>query len=190
MNTISAREFLDRFSNPYGETWEEFFFNSTEDELCAKGMGELIEDIDEHGQQEPVYVDKEGMVDDGCRVAVALAIMGKPVDFVMGEFPGYEPENIFEVDFILESGEAERLVNHSKDLLSFRFGNDWVSCLWGDDDPDDEHTYLIYCPGGTYAADRIVPLINSRLEAAGFDVSGIRVAQADFSEVDGEGSEW
>lgn len=181
MNNISAREFLDRFANPYGESWEEFFFNSTEHSLCAKSMGELIEDIDQYGQQTTVFVGLDGMVDEGCRVAVALAIMDKPIDYVIREFDGYEIENIFEVEFTLEQGDAKVLENHSRDLLSFRSGDDWVACIWGEGE-DGDYTFLIHCPSGQQTADLIAPVISERLQQVGMDVSAMRVARAEVDE--------
>lgn len=182
MNTLPAKEFLDRFITAYGETWEELFDSLTEHPPCAKHLAEMIDDIERYGQQNPIFVDKDGMVSDGHTVAVALTILGEEVKFVMADAPDPEPEQLWEVEFEVDDSDFADAFDHLQDYLSFRVEGDWVQPLTAMSQ-DGEVTIVMFCPGGEYTADRMLPEISERLQRlAGVSVSGAYVSQLVLDE--------
>lgn len=186
MYNIPAKEFLDRFANAYGETWEGLFFGITDHPMCAKHMSELIEDIDEYGQQTPAFVDNDGLVTDGNRVAIALAILDKNINYEVANPPEILENQIYEVEFDLESGNHSDFRDHLYDIFSFRAGDEWVYPVDAES-AGDSYIVFMYCPGGEITSNIVGSMINSRTESRGFSLSAIRVSPL---EVDEDISEW
>lgn len=189
MYTLPAREFLTRFTNAYGETWEELFFDLTEDAPCAKHFAELMDDLEEHGQQSPVYVDQHGMVIDGNRIAMCLAILDQEVGYIIGDPAPFSEEQFFALEFEIDDCE-EDFLNHLDSYLSFRFESDWIMPIDLSVE-DNDVIVVIYCPSGQYTADRITPVISERLQRlAGASVSALRVSSCEVEVLDEDTSEW
>lgn len=187
MYILPAREFLTRFTNAYGETWEELFFDLTADAPCAKHFAELINDLEEYGQQTPVYVDKHGMVIDGNRVAMCLGILEMDVEYTIGDPAPLSEDQVFALEFDIDDCD-EDFLNHLDSYLSFRFEEDWIMPI--DMSVEDEDvTVVIFCPSGQYTADRITPVISERLERiAGASIGALRVSA--YEALDEDASEW
>ena len=175
MNTLPAREFLERFVNAYGQTWESLFFDLIDTPPGAKHMAEFIDDLEEHGQQEPAYIGKDGLVLEGNRIALALAVLNKDISFTFDEFPAPDADEFWDLEFTVESGDDEALFNNLDAYLSFRVENDWVA-PWSAGMMNGEATVVMHCPSGEYTAERMALLISDRLERlAGVKVSGVYV---------------
>lgn len=175
MNTLPAREFLERFVNAYGQTWESLFFDLIETPAGAKHMGEFIDDLEKHGQQEPAYIDKDGLVLEGNRIALALAVLDQSINFTFDDFPVPNRDEFWDLEFTVESGDETDLFNNLDAYLSFRVGSDWVG-PWSAAMTDGEATVVMHCPSGEYTADKMAAMISDRLERlAGVTVSGVYV---------------
>lgn len=178
MSTLPAREFLDRFVNAYGQTWESLFFELTSEPECAQHMAEFIDDLERYGQQEPAYVDERGMVADGNRLVMALAILNETVEFEMSREPVPRPDQFWEIEFSIDEDEisADRLFDHLDCYLSFRVDGDWVQPLDAGY-MDGEVSVTMFCPSGEYTADRLSSAISERLHRlAGVYVGNIYVS--------------
>lgn len=187
MYSIPAKEFLERFTNAYGETWQELFFDLTSEAPCARHFAELIDDLEEYGQQETAYVDKDGIVMEGNRIAMCLAILGKDINYVVANPAEAEPNQFFTVDFEVAFGsqkEEREFFNHIDDYFSFRAGDDWVTPV----DAVGEDGYVmvvLHCPSGQYTADRLPPIITDRLlRLAGVSMEALRVSEAEWLDED------
>lgn len=184
MNSIPARDFLNKYVSAYGAPWEEVFDEMTNSQPCAKHMAEFIDDLERHGQQVPVFVDPDGMVSEGNKVALALSILDKKISFLNSNPPDASDDQVWVVEFETDSGVDEKGLSHLNDYLSFRVEDDWVYPLdaaW----EDGETMVLMYCPSGQYTADRLAPIITERLQRmAGVMISGFHVSA--YDRVDGE----
>lgn len=177
MDTLPAREFLERFINAYGQTWEALFFDIIKTPAGAKHMGEFIDDLEEHGQQEEAFIDKDGVVLEGNRIALALAVLNKDIKFTFDEFPIAHGYQFWTLEFQIESGDEKDILNNLDSYLSFRVGKDWVTPWHVEADEDGEVAVVMHCPSGEYTADRMVPIISERLRRlAGADISGVYVS--------------
>lgn len=188
MKSLPAEEFLNQHTSAYGAPWAEVFYDLTNEPLCAMHMAEFIDDLERYGQQTPVYVDNDGMVDEGNRIAMGLAVLGEDVEFVIGTPPDWEDSQLWEVEFDIVSGDAEHFFNHIEDVFSFRCEDDWVvpldAAMGG-----EEVCVTVFCRSGEFTADRLAPEISKRLERlAGVVVAGMRVSMP--QTVDEDTSEW
>lgn len=188
MSTISAREFLSRFVNSYGMTWEELFFGFTDTELSAKYMAELISDIEVNGQQTTVYVDKNGMVDDGNYIALSLAILNKDINYEVARAPHPVDGQLYSVEFDIDGGRKEFIDKDLFAILSFRVGDDWVHPIDADAE-GDSLTVVMYCPGGENTATAMSQVISDRVERlARVSISSLRVSHC--VAVDEDTTDW
>lgn len=162
MNILPAREFLEQFVNAYGQTWEALFFEFTSGPEHAKHMAELIDDLERYGQQVPARVDKRGLVADGNRVAMALAVLDENIEFEFGREPVPNTNQFWEIEFALDEEDAEQFFDNLECYLSFRVEDDWVKPL--DAAYMDGEAYVtMFCPSGEYTADRLPAAISERL---------------------------
>ena len=177
MDTLPAREFLERFVNAYGQTWEALFFDLTENSHGAKHMAEFIDDLERYGQQTPAYIDTDGLVLEGNRVALAMAVLNANINFTFEHPPTPDISDFWDVEFTVDTGDEVTLFNNLDSILSFRVEGDWVT-PWSAGMMDGEATVVMHCPSGQYTADRLAPLISDRLQRlAGVTASGIYVCE-------------
>lgn len=190
MESLPAEEFVKRYVSAYGESWNEVLSMMTEEAPCAKHMAEFIDDIEAHGQQTPVYIDETGCVSEGNKIVLAQQIMNQDILFKYGPEPEPNVDNLFIVEFDVESGNMKYLKKHASEFFSFRVGPDWVYPFDANGE-DDEFYAVMYCPSGGYIADRLEPVLAHRLPiVSGIDPISFRVSQLDVAEVDEDGPEW
>lgn len=188
MKSLPAKEFLNHHTSAYGAPWAEVFYELTKEPLCAVHMAEFIDDLERYGQDTPVYVDNDGMVDEGNRIALALAVLGEEVLFTEGPPPEYDDSQLWEVEFDIFSGDEEYFFNHIEDIFSFRCEDDWVYPLTAAAS-DGEVSVVVFCRSGEFTADRLAPEISARSQRlAGVTVSSIRTSLCEA--VDEDTSEW
>lgn len=190
MNSMPASEFLDRYTSAYGAPWAEVFYDFTRNKMTAKHMAELIDDLEQYGQQSPVYVDKTGMVKKGNHLAMALGVLGEEISFEEGSEITIMDSQVWEVEFRVDAGNFKALCKHLHAVLGFRFETDWIYLIDAAWDKDSkEVSAILVVPSGELVGDRIAPEISRRLETlGGVSASGVRVSL--FEAVDEDTSEW
>lgn len=183
MDSMPAKDFLDKYVSAYGETWSSTFGWMVEGQPSAKHMAAFIDDLEIYGQQNPVLVDKSGMVSEGHRRALALNVLGADIEYSNIIPAAPRKDQVWYAEFHIDSQEDEDNVETFLDAyLSFRIDDDWV-------EPTDAGflnglvVVEMFVPSGEPIARRLDFYITERLKVhAGVDVGTTKIMS--HSEVD------
>lgn len=184
MNTLPAKDFLQRFTSAYGMQWNEVFDEYTKKPPCAKQMAEFIDDLEMYGQQTPVYVDKDGMVAEGNKLCLALFVLGENIEYSTAPPPEEDENQIWILEFDIDSEVGAEFYGHLIDYLSFRIDDDWVYPMDAHIE-DDSVMVEMHCASGESVSNRLGFIVSDRLHTrAGISISGVRVSAPEWVDED------
>lgn len=187
MNVMPANEFLTMHTSAYGMSWKELFDLMISHPYAAKHMAEFIDDVEIYGQQTPVYVDREGMVSEGNKLAMALDLLGMDVEYEYSDYPDDEPGQLWIVEFEHDNALSVDVIDNLVSILSFRVESDWVVPIDGDVGPE-EGVIIMLCESGAGTASRLPQIVYERLARVGAKIHSVQCSE--YTPVDDEANEW